>query len=68
MAKYYKKSYKKNYKKKYKTKKKRRSALEKLAYDLGKIERGKSNPDSKVYASYHAGKSQPKISARKPLI
>ena len=64
MAKYFKKSYKKK-NKKYKNK---RSALEKLAYDLGKIERGKSNPDSKVYTSYHAGKSQPKASTRKPLI
>ena len=68
MAKYKKNGYKKNYKKNYKSKKKGRSYLEKLAWDLGRIERGKSNPDSKVYASYHAGKSQPKASARKPLI
>ena len=64
MAKYFKKSYKKK-NKKYKSK---RSALEKLAWNLGRIERGKNNSDSKVYASYQAGKSEPKKSARKPLI
>lgn len=68
MAKYRKNGYKKNYKKNYKGKKKGRTSLEKLAWNLGRIERGKSNTNSKVYASYQAGKSEPKASRRKPLI
>ena len=68
VAKYKKNGYKKNYKKNYKSKKKGRTYLEKLAWNLGRIECGKNNSDSKVYASYQAGKSEPKKSVRKPLI
>lgn len=51
-----------------KSKKKGRSELEKLAYNLGKIERGKKNPNSKVYDSFNNGLKAPEKKAKKPLI
>ena len=44
------------------------SELERLAYNLGQIERGKKNPDSKVHESYNNGLKEKTPRKRKPLI
>ena len=67
VAKYRKYAYKKNYKNSKKSKRNGNSLL-KLARQLGQIERGKSNPNSRVYEAFAKGKAEPKKSVRKPLI
>mgnify|MGYP007007385818 CR=1 FL=1 len=53
-----------------KTKPKKKSnkytSIEKLAYQIGQIEKGLKNPKSKVYESYHKGHNV-KSSQKKPL-
>lgn len=44
------------------------SELEKLSYKLGQIERGLSNPDSRVFESYNNGKKGPTKKRRKSLL
>lgn len=44
-----------------------RHELESLSYKMGQIERGLSNKDSKVYASYEAGKKKTEYK-KKPLL
>ena len=53
------------YNKKKKSKKKY-SELEKLAFQMGKVNKGLKNTNSKVYDSYNAG-FEAKTSKRKPL-
>ncbi len=49
-------------------KKSNRTELEKLAFNMGKVERGLNNPNSRVYESYKNGKTGKTSSKRKPLI
>lgn len=49
-------------------KKSKRTSLEKLAYNMGQIQRGLNNPNSRVYESYKNGKIGKTSSKRKPLI
>ena len=41
--------------------------LTKLAYQLGQIERGKKNPDSRISESFNRGATAPQKRERKPL-
>lgn len=49
-------------------KKSKYSDLEKLAYQLGQIERGKKNPNSKVHDSFNNGLKEKQPRAKKPLL
>lgn len=49
------------------TRKQGYSETEKLAYRLGQIERGKKNPNSKVYESYNRGLNKPAKKTRKTM-
>lgn len=42
--------------------------LERMAYNLGKVKRGLSNPNSRVYESYKNGCTGKATKKRKPLI
>ena len=42
--------------------------LERLAFNMGKVKRGISNPDSRVHVSYNNGLKAKTTSKRKPLI
>ena len=44
------------------------SELEKLAFKLGLVQRGLSNPDSRVFESYNNGKKGPTKKGRKSLL
>ena len=43
------------------------SELTRLAYRLGQIERGRSNPDSRITEAYNRGKVKPEKRSRKSL-
>lgn len=49
-----------------KAKKNKRHPLEVLAYNMGRIEKGKKDPNTKVAKSFDAGKN-PKPSQKTPL-
>jgi len=55
-----------NYRRRIK-KKERYSELEKLAYKLGQISRGRENRDSLISASYNAGAAERERRPRKTL-
>ena len=57
---------KKNFKRKTSRRQKYTEA-EKMAYNLGLIERGKKNPDSRIFDSYQAGLNGHVAKQRKPL-
>ena len=63
----YSKKKKKNSRKKNK-KKSNRHALERLAYQMGMIERGMANENSKVFESFQKGLAVPNKKERKPLL
>lgn len=42
--------------------------LEKLSFKFGQIQRGLTNPDSRVYESYNNGKNGTTKKTRKPLL
>ena len=48
-------------------KKSNRTELEKFAFNMGKVERGLNNPNSRVYESYKNGRLS-ETKKRKPLI
>ena len=49
-------------------KKSNKTELERFAYNMGKVERGLRNPESRVFESYNNGKTGKTSSKRKPLI
>ena len=57
-----------NSRKKFKAKKKKFTELERMAYNLGKVNRGLHNTDSRVYASYQNGLKGKTTRNKKPLI
>lgn len=65
-------AYNKNYGSKKRTYHKKNKSkfteLERLAYNMGKIRRGLSNPDSRVNESYNNGLKGKTTKNRKPLI
>ena len=46
----------------------KRTELERLAYNMGKVKRGLSNPNSRVFESYKNGCTGKTTKNRKPLI
>ena len=57
-----------NRKRRYSKRKSKYCDLERLAYNMGKVKRGLSNPNSRVYASYKNGCSGIASGKKKPLI
>ena len=51
-----------------KKRKSKYTELERLAYNMGKVKRGISNPDSRVHVSYNNGLKGKTTSKKKPLI
>ena len=52
----------------YKRKKQKYTELERLAYNLAKVDKGLKNPNSRVYESYRNGSKGIASGKKKPLI
>ena len=50
-----------------KGKKSKFTKVEKLAFEMGKVARGRSNPNSRITESYNKGKTAPTKKEKKPL-
>ena len=59
-------AYKRNYGKKQNKKPNRATELTRLAFLMGQVERGRKNPDSRITASFDAGKNSVE-KKKKPL-
>ena len=57
-----------NKKRTYKKKKQKYTKLERLAYNLAKVDKGLKNSNSRVYASYQNGSKGIASGKKKPLI
>lgn len=59
-------AYKRNYRKNQNKKPNRATELTRFAYNMGQVQRGLKNPDSRITASYDAGKNSVE-KKKKPL-
>lgn len=49
------------------TKKTKRTAVEHTAFLMGLVDRGRSNPNSRISESYNNGRKKPESQKKKPL-
>lgn len=51
----------------YSKKKSKYTEVEKMAYMMGRVERGRNNPNSRITDSYNNGLKEPVVKVKKPL-